>query len=388
MRLLITTDTIGGVWTFTSELTAGLLEIEESCEITLVSLGRTPCREQLAWAEMIVDRARGRFRFLHTDCPLEWMPENAQAYSGARDLLLDCVRRFSPHLIHSNQFCFGTLPAGIPTLVTAHSDVFSWWRESIGGAPEPSPWIETYRALVAAGLEGASMVAAPTRWMLQKLEKEFGSFSGAVVIANGRDIKMAPAPTRKRQAVTAGRIWDQGKNVRLLSKVRSSMPLYAAGETSFEGNGISSGEWGNVRLTGSLNCEKLLELFSESSIYIITSRYEPFGLSAVEAALTGCAIVANDIPSLREVWGDGAIYFSRNDADSLARILDNLGRDEKALRSAAARSGERAKKHFSRKRMAADYLKLYRGMVEEHRKAPALQALGLEIPASERVHAW
>jgi len=37
--------------------------------------------------------------------------------------------------------------------------------------------------------------------------------------------------------------------------------------------------------------------------------YEPFGLAPLEAALSRCAIVANDIPSLREVWGSAAMYF-------------------------------------------------------------------------------
>ena len=40
MRLLMTTDTVGGVWTFTKELTGGMLA--RGCEVTLVSLGKLP----------------------------------------------------------------------------------------------------------------------------------------------------------------------------------------------------------------------------------------------------------------------------------------------------------------------------------------------------------
>ncbi len=32
----------------------------------------------------------------------------------------------------------------------------------------------------------------------------------------------------------------------------------------------------------------------------LPARYEPFGLSVLEAALSGCALVLGDIPSLRE----------------------------------------------------------------------------------------
>ena len=45
-------------------------------------------------------------------------------------------------------------------------------------------------------------------------------------------------------------------------------------------------------------------------MYLCTSLYEPFGLAPLEAALCGCAVVARDLPSLREVWGDSALYFS------------------------------------------------------------------------------
>ena len=38
----------------------------------------------------------------------------------------------------------------------------------------------------------------------------------------------------------------------------------------------------------------------------------------MKAAFSRCAIVANDIPSYREIWGDSALYFRTNDAASLA----------------------------------------------------------------------
>ena len=50
MRVLLTTDTIGGVWTFSRELTAELLHLGHS--VALVSVGRPPSTEQLAWCSM------------------------------------------------------------------------------------------------------------------------------------------------------------------------------------------------------------------------------------------------------------------------------------------------------------------------------------------------
>ena len=63
------------------------------------------------------------------------------------------------------------------------------------------------------------------------------------------------------------------------------------------------------------------ELLSRAAIYIATSKYEPFGLAPLEAALSRCAILANDIPNLREIWGDAACYFRSSDAESLSEAL-------------------------------------------------------------------
>ena len=69
---------------------------------------------------------------------------------------------------------------------------------------------------------------------------------------------------------------------------------------------------------------QVLSFASRASIYAATSRYEPFGMAALEAALSRCALVANDIPSFREVWGEAALYFRANDASSLASLVRRL----------------------------------------------------------------
>jgi glycosyltransferase involved in cell wall biosynthesis len=114
-------------------------------------------------------------------------------------------------------------------------------------------------------------------------------------------------------------------------------------------------------LVGALPERDLLALFQESAIYICTSRYEPFGLAPLEAALCGCAILANSIESLREVWHDGALYFG--DAASLSRLLDKLRSNSDLLKTAQARSLRRAQR-FTRGRMVEGYLAVYRSTLE------------------------
>lgn len=357
MHVLMTTDTVGGVWTYTRELAAGLLE--SGCELTLVTLGRLPAAEQQDW----IDRARFQwphtFRALTTQFPLEWMQNNASCYAESAQFLLNCIHQYHPDLVHSNQFCYGALPTSIPKLVVAHSDLLSWWRGSRNTAPDYSEWLATYLHLVSRGLREASIVVAPTAWMLRQIDCSYGPLPSSAVIYNGREIESQPARPRKSQAVTAGRLWDEAKNIALLASVRTQIPLLVAGEDNFDGARSELQSGSSIRTLGRLTESDLLQLLAESAIYIATSRYEPFGLAAVEAALAGCAIVANDIPSLREVWGDAAIYFERNDADSLSHTLDRIAGDTRMLHHAATRARIRAMQRYSRERMTSGYLALY-----------------------------
>jgi glycosyltransferase involved in cell wall biosynthesis len=91
-------------------------------------------------------------------------------------------------------------------------------------------------------------------------------------------------------------------------------------------------------------------------------------MSPLEAALSRCAIVANDIPTFREVWDDAAVYFERNNAESLAETIRMLSDDRELCRAYGNLAYQRARDRFTAKRMLDDYLQLYRTLL---RKAAA-----------------
>lgn len=355
MRLLMTTDTVGGVWTFTRELTEGLLS--QGSSVMLVSFGREPSADQSAWVDRTARAWPERFRFVPTTFALEWMQENGSFFTESVALLRHHAAEFRADLLHANQLCYGALAETLPTLVTAHSDVRGWFTACRGAQPEPSPWIERYDQIVGSGLRGADTVTAPTAWMLAVAEQHYGPFRKTAVVPNGRDIPAsASLIERQTQAVTVGRLWDEGKDLALLEEVDFPMPLLVAGEASGpETASKLSGR--HVTLLGQLSQAEVFDLFRRSSIYVVTSQYEPFGLAPLEAALCGCALVARDLPSLREVWGDAAIYF--RDAAELSQILRTLSLDPELVAAMAQRANEKAQRCFGRKQMTERYLALY-----------------------------
>jgi len=360
MRILMTTDTVGGVWTFTQELTRGLLQ--NGCAVALVSFGTTPSDAQVEWCRDFARAWGSSFQYQASDIPLEWMVDNCTAYSHALPLLISVARQFKPDVLQTNQYCFGALPLDIPKIIVAHSDVLSW-AGCQGRRLDDSDWLRRYRALVTKGLAEADYIVAPTQWMLEALEQHFTMPHKRSVIANGRSVAASQLWPRKMQAVTAGRIWDEAKNISIFRNMQSPVPLLIAGEL------LPATDYDRPRFAtfvGRLPEQKLLALFRESSIYICTSVYEPFGLAPLEAAQCGCAVVANDIPSLREVWQDAALYFS--DAASLTTLLHELSRSPELLHAAQQKSLAQAGL-FTGERMVQHYLRLFRKALTRSERA-------------------
>jgi glycogen(starch) synthase len=338
MRVLITTDVVGGVWQFTHELANGLLR--KGSAVALVSVGGHPTPEHSQQcARLRSEYGDNAFLYESVAAPLEWMQQNDSAYHDAAPTLLRVAKEFSADVLHANQFCFGALPVEIPKIITAHSDVLSWAEACRNTPMENSRWLQQYCRLVADGLEGARALVAPSKWMLNALRRNFTVRARCSVIYNGRTIPPAESAIRQLRAVTAGRLWDEAKDIRLLAGVLSAVPLYVAGDKQHEASRVQD-DLGSLTMLGRLSEQELLEFFRESAIYICTSRYEPFGLAPLEAALCGCAVLARDIPSLREVWQDGARYFS--DVQTLSALLDELARDPDSLHAAQRRSSKRA----------------------------------------------
>ena len=352
MRLLITTDTVGGVWRFALELTQGLLA--EGDAVALASFGRRALASQREECTQLRAEWGDLFEYSEHDIPLEWMQKNERCLIEGAPVLLQVARTFGAELLHSNQFCYGAVEIGIPKVVSAHSDVLSWARACRGSLPEPSAWLERYCDLVAKGLRSADAVTAPTAWMLDELDKSFPVRPEGTVVPNGRTIVAPPARERRLQAATVGRLWDEAKDVALLTNIKSPIPIVVAGDTECDGRQLIPAL--RISFLGVLSEREVLRLFAKSAVYVCTSKYEPFGLAPLEAALCGCAIVARDILSLREVWGDAALWF--NTAEELSALLKWLSEDRDSLCKAQQRASQQARQ-FSRERMVESYRAIY-----------------------------
>lgn len=362
MRVLMTTDTVGGVWTYSLDLVEELLR--GGSDVCLVSFGRYPDENQWQSIARLRDLSPCRFDYRATSWPLEWMQGDLQIDAGMRELAA-IASAWQPDLLHTNQFCYGALPSRVPRVVVAHSDVISWWHARFGEEPLPTSWIRRYREVVSRGLQGADMVVAPSEFQLRSLEQHFGDLGRrGRVIYNGSATVAQSSRARKPQAVTAGRLWDEGKNTALVPLARLPLKVLVAGQRH-EAPEKQTQETDGVTMLGQLDRAALTDLMLESAMYLGTSLYEPFGLAPLEAAQAGCALVLSDIPSFREIWGDAALYFDPRNPASLHDAVVQLIEWPQMLQHLQAAAQTRARERYSLQRCAAAYQKLYAEVATE-----------------------
>lgn len=173
--------------------------------------------------------------------------------------------------------------------------------------------------------------------------------------------------------LSAGRLWDEAKNVGALDFIAPKLDwdIYIAGDMKYSDNEPAPGRENRGRevrknyspvYLGRLCPGNLASWYAEAAIYALAARYEPFGLSVLEAALSGCALVLGDIASLREIWGDAAVFVPPDDKDAIAYAINSLIADSRRREFLADKARDRALK-FTSQRMALAYLQVYQDLV-------------------------
>jgi len=352
-RVLMTADVVGGVWAYALELCRSLEP--HGIEVALATLGARPDGRQKGDVRRLrnVRLFEGRWK-------LEWMRDPWSDVRASGEWLLELESRFEPDVVHLGGYAHGSLPWKSPCLIVGHSCVVSWFR-AVKRRDAPPEW-DRYRDEVTSGLRAADLVTAPTRAMLETLERHYGAFRAAPVVPNGRRAAEFP-PGRKEPIIfSAGRLWDEAKNLPALDEAAARLwwPVYAAGDS--RGPGSGDARFRHLKLLGRLAPREVAEWLGRSSIFALPARYEPFGLGPLEAGLAGCALVLGNIASLREVWGDAALYVDPEDSLELTRTLQALMGDA-AFRERMAEKARRQALELTPERTARGYLSIYRRLM-------------------------
>lgn len=187
------------------------------------------------------------------------------------------------------------------------------------------------------------------------------------VIPNGIEIRSLPRTSRERVLLWVGRFEEPklpelaiSAFLRLPEEIRSGWRLVLLGEGSKRAElQRRHTEHFNVIFLGSLPRVKVLDWMARSSGLVLVSRWESFGLAALEAMNLGLPVLASEVGGLREILRDGETGFLvKNRPESVAQGMLQLIQDPARCQKMAERAYA-ASLAYSKERMVEAVDRVY-----------------------------
>lgn len=311
-RLYLTTDAVGGVWTYSLDLARALTSA--GTEVILATQGPAPDAAQRAEAEAIAG-----LRLVEADAPLDWLESDEALLEAGGSRLAEQAADLGADLVHLNSPGYAPAPFRAPVVAGCHSCVASWWA-AVKSAPMP-PDFRRQTERLARGYHAATAMVAPSRAFARETARLYGVQPAAIWNGRspgGRCTDSVKAP----QAITAGRLWDEGKNLATLDAAAALIdrPVLAAGPLRApQGGAVAPCA---VQPLGALPSGVLDDHLNRSAAFVSLAVYEPFGYAVLEAAQSGCALILSDIPTFRELWSGAAIFVRPRASLYAAGVID------------------------------------------------------------------
>jgi glycosyltransferase involved in cell wall biosynthesis len=353
-RILVTADAVGGVWQYSLDLARGLARL--GIETLLAVTGPSPSEEQREAAAAIP-----KLELVDTGFDLDWLAEDGAALAQAGEGIARLARAADADLVQLNSAALAAEAAfDMPMVVVHHSCVATWW-EAVNGTDLPEDFAWRTR-LVARGLAAADAVITPTTAFGERVQGCYGLAERPRTVHNGRTPLALPAAAPHDFVFTAGRLWDEGKNLGTLDAAAAGIgvPVRAAGP--LKGPNGAEVIFDNIHCLGALGEAELGRWLAARPVFVSAALYEPFGLAVLEAAAAGCALILSDIPTFRELWDGVATFVPPRDERAFTDAIAALVGDdfERAVVGRAAR--ERAGR-YTPDAMAAQMAAIYRGLL-------------------------
>ena len=363
MRVLMTVEAPGRVWQYGVDLARGLARL--GIETVLVVLGQPPSERERGLAEQVP-----RLKLVETGLAIDWAASDCRSLVAAarevarlaHDCRADLVQLNTPGLAALARF-------PVPVILVHHHCVATRW-EAVHGSefPVEHGW---RREIVRNGLDAADIVVAPTFAFGDAMRRCYDLAEPPRIVHYGR-APLVPRPGAMHDfAFTAGRLWDEGKNLGTLDAAAGALgvPLRAAGCVDGPNGAVL---FDNIHCLGALDQEELGRWLAARPVFVSAALYEPFGLSVLDAAAAGCPLILSDIPAFRELWNGVALFVPPHDECAYTETISALVGDdfERAVLGRGAR--ERAAR-FTPDAMAAQMASLYRSLLPAIRR-PVLAA--------------
>jgi glycosyltransferase involved in cell wall biosynthesis len=350
--MLSYTGTKGGMETYTRELYRALGRMDTGLDFVALA-SKEGAALDLSWfpGEVIASRISGENRFV-------WAFGELVASSVV-------ARRRKADLVHSPA-TLGPAWTSMPTVITIH-DMLYWSHPELMTTPlytKPVMWMEK------RGAANASHVITDSQVSADEIVKYLGFRKDRLHVVLLAAEHPASPPTIERETnnliVASGqrrphKNWD--RLIRALARVEEDVRPHlvitgARGEDPLAPVVAETGMADWVELRGWVGDVELADLRSRARAMAFPTLAEGFGLPILEAMAEGLPVIASDLPVLREVGGDAALWFDPLDLDSMADALRTVATRPEMLPAMAAAGIDQARQ-FSWDRVARETLEVF-----------------------------
>ena len=169
-------------------------------------------------------------------------------------------------------------------------------------------------------------------------------------------------------------VWEKGPDL-LVSAMADVLQVFPTARAVIAGHGTFRAHLlhqihymqlqERVQLTGFISDEERDQLYAVADLAVFPSRYEPFGIVALEAMVTGIPVVVSAVGGLQDVVVDGmtGLCAKPGRADTLAQaILQTLENPQKAVER-AQKAQEVARNQYHWERIASRTVRVYDALI-------------------------
>lgn len=304
-----------------------------------------------------------------------------------RDWLLNHADEFD--VVHDNQtLADGILDlqrASLPVVTTIHHPITRDLRVALAG--EPRWWwrlmIRRWHRFLGMQSRVARRlhhIVTVSRCSAADIATDFGVLPGVLhVVPNGVDtelFKPLPSVPRKQRQIIATASADAPlkglpvllKAFKKLVETDPARQLLLISRPKVGGDTEALiqrlGLVDHIRLVGDASHEEINRLYAESTVAVVPSLYEGFGLPAVEAMAAGIPLVSSDGGALAEVVADGGLVVPAGDSDALAETLERVLTDPNLARALGDQGRQRVERHFCWSVCAQQMVAQYRACID------------------------
>ncbi|MEI8390314.1 MAG: glycosyltransferase [bacterium] len=360
-RLLMTTDVKSEIWDYSLTLSRAILKYINA-DILMVSMGGKPTERQVEQSKDL------NIKFQFTDFSPDFFIDNKSDddISEIKTVFNSSIKEFDPHIVHLNHG-YPNFDFNKPCVFACHENLLNKkiWNSNINRYSPLHENLFNYKQIINESFKKSDIITISSRFFAESIIKTYNFTKGIRIIYNGIDYKPYSGMPEIPTLLAFANLSDRNKNMNLILNIAYKLPdnikIKVIGDAQPDRKLPK-----NIEFINNLSNFELQEVYKNSSIYLALSSDELNGLSSIQAAYSGCAILANNIPACKELWGDSAQIFEKDNINSLIRCINNLVENPNVLEVTSKNCQAKALSVFNSKRMAYEYINLYKNVLKKH----------------------